>query len=198
MRHPRRVGDGVEQRRVRLASELFELFHAGQLAHVVESEAQQEFLGGLIEDRAADDVFASGGGDELAIDERAEDAGCVDAADLADLGRGDRLLVGDDGEGFQRRQREPDGRLQALGEGAHRVVMLGLGGHAEAVGDVADLHAAVFAGVVLDELVDGGFDDALRLVAGFGGDQLGDLVERDRLFGGVDDGFDLGFSAHST
>ncbi len=71
--------------------------------------------------------------------------------------------------------------------------MLGLGGHAEAAGDVADLHAAVFAGVVLDELVDGGFDGALRLFAGFSGDQLGDLVERHRLFGGVDDGFDLGF-----
>src|SRR5213082_1227223 len=153
----------------KLARELFELFHAGQLAHVVESEAQQEFLGGLIEDRTADNVFASGGGDELAIDERAEDAGCVDAADLADLGRSDRLLVGDDGEGFQGRQREPDGRLQALGEGAHRVVMLGLGGHAEAVGDVADLHAAVFAGVVLDELVDGGAHGVLGFLAGFGG-----------------------------
>src|SRR3954468_16744743 len=121
MWYPGGIGDSLEQSRVRLARELLELFHAGQLAHVVESEAQQEFFGGLIEDRTADDVFASGGGDELAIDERAEDAGCVDAADLADLGRGDRLLVGDDGEGFQRGQREPDGRLQALGEGAHRV-----------------------------------------------------------------------------
>src|SRR5438270_4936342 len=108
MRNACRIGDSLEQSRVRLARELLELFHAGQFAHVVESEAQQEYLGGLIEDRTADDVFATGGGDELAIDERAEDAGCVDAADLADLGRGDRLLVGDDGEGFQRRQREPD------------------------------------------------------------------------------------------
>ena len=33
-------------------------------------------------------------------------ADVVHAANFVDLGRGDRLLVGDDGQGFQSRQRE--------------------------------------------------------------------------------------------
>ncbi len=89
--------DGV----VQLAGHLFELFDAGELVDVFEAEAKEEVLGGFVEDRAADDLLAAGGGDELAGEQRAEDAGGVDAADLGDLGGGDGLLVGDDGEGFE-------------------------------------------------------------------------------------------------
>jgi len=87
-----------------------------------------------------------------------------------------------------------NGRLQALWRRRAPSRDARLGGHAEAAGDVADLHAAVFAGIVLDELVDGGFDGALgALSPSSAGDDGDDLVERHRLFGGVDDGFDLGF-----
>ena len=89
--------DGV----VELAGHLFELFDAGELVDVLEAEAEEEVLGGFVEDGAADDLLAAGGGDELAGEERAEDAGGVDAADLGDFGGGDGLLVGDDGEGFE-------------------------------------------------------------------------------------------------
>ena len=64
--------------------------------------AEEEVLGCFVEDRAADDLLATGGGDEFAREERAEDTGGVDAADLGDFWGGNRLLVGDDGKGFER------------------------------------------------------------------------------------------------
>ena len=89
--------DGV----VELAGHLFKLLDAGELVDVLEAEAEEEVLGGFVEDGAADDLLAAGGGDELAGEQRAEDAGGVDAADFGDFGGGDGLLVGYDGEGFE-------------------------------------------------------------------------------------------------
>ncbi len=86
---------------IELAGHLLELFDAGELVDVLEAEAQEEVFGGFVEDGAADDLLAAGGGDELAGEQRAEDAGGVDAADLGDFRGGDGLLVGDDGEGFE-------------------------------------------------------------------------------------------------
>ena len=88
------------------AGHLFKFFHAGQVVHIFKAEAEQEFLGGLVEDGPADDWFSAGGSDEFAADQAAEDAAGVDSADLADLGCGDGLLVGNDGQGFQGLQRE--------------------------------------------------------------------------------------------
>ena len=138
------------------AGHLLKLFDAGKLVDVFEAEAEEEVLGGFVEDGAADDLFAAGGGDELARDEGAEDAAGVDAADLGDLGGGDGLLVGDDGEGFEGLEGELQGRLEGFDEAADGVVVLGLGGEAVAAGDLADLEAAVGGGVVGDELVEDG------------------------------------------
>ncbi len=128
----------------------------GSSLEVFEAEAEEEFLAGFVEDGAADDLFAAGGGDELAREEGAEDAAGVDAADLGDLGGGDGLFVGDYGEGFEGLEGELEGRLEGLDEAADGVVVLGLGGEAVAAGDLADLEAAVAGGVVGDELVEEG------------------------------------------
>ena len=80
----------------------------------VETEAHQEFLGRLVENRTADDLFASAGSDEFAVEQRADDAGRFDTADLADLRDGDGLFVRDDGEGFQGRERERTGGFRLL------------------------------------------------------------------------------------
>ena len=138
------------------AGHLLKLFDAGKLAEVFEAEAEEEFLGGFVEDGAADDLFAAGGGDELAGEEGAEDAAGVDAADLGDLGGGDGLFVGDDGEGFEGLEGELEGWLEGFDEAADGVVVLGLGGETVAAGDFADLEAAVGGGVVGDELVEEG------------------------------------------
>ena len=154
--------DGVGE----LAGHLFELFDGGELVDVFEAEAEEEFFGGFVEDRAADDLLAAGGGDELAGHQGAEDAAGVDAADLGDLGGGDGLLVGDDGEGFERLEGELERRLEGLDEAADGVVVLGLGGEAEAAGDFADLEAAVAVGVVGDELVEDGAEVVAELAGG--------------------------------
>ena len=122
--------------------------------YVFQAEAEQKLVGGLVEDGSADDLLAAGGGDELAGQQRAEDTGRVDAANFVDLRGGDRLLVGDDGQSFQRRQRELERRLQALHKSADGVVALGLGGHAIAAGDLANLDSAIVGGIVGDELVE--------------------------------------------
>jgi len=86
---------------IKLAGHLLELFDAGKLVDVLETEAEEEVLGRFVQDGAADDLLAAGGRDELAGEQGAEDAGGVDATDLGDLGGGDGLFVGDDGEGFE-------------------------------------------------------------------------------------------------
>ena len=83
-----------------LAGHLLKLFDAGQLVDVLEAETDEEILGGFLQDRAADNLLAAGGGDELARDETAEDATGVDAADLGDFGRCDRLFIGNDRKNF--------------------------------------------------------------------------------------------------
>ena len=130
------------------AGHLLKLFDAGQLVDVLEAEADEEILGGFVQDRAADNLLAAGGGDELARDQAAEDAAGVDAADLGDFGRRDGLFVGDDGECFERLERQLQRRFERLDEAADGVVILGLGGEAVAAGDFADFDAAVVAGVV--------------------------------------------------
>ena len=154
---------------VELAGHLLKLFDAGKLVDVFEAEAEEEVLGGLVEDGAADDLLAAGGGDELARQERAEHAGGVDATNLGDLGGGDGLLVGDDGERLEGLQGELQRGLEALDEAADGIVVLGLGAQAEAAGDLADLEAAVAIGVVGDELFEDGAEVVAELaLAGFG------------------------------
>ncbi len=139
-----------------LAGHLLKLFDAGKLVDVFQTEAEEEVLGCLVEDGAADDLLAACRGDELAGHQGAENAAGVDAADLGDLRRGNGLLVGDDGEGFERLQGELQGRLERFDEAADGVVVLGLGGEAVTAGDLANLEAAVAGGVVGDELVEDG------------------------------------------
>src|SRR6185437_14169034 len=93
---------------------LLELFDAGKLVDVFEAEAYEEVLGRLVQDRAPDDLLAAGGVDELARHQRAEYAAGVDAANLGDLGRGNGLLIRDNGGGFERLERELQGRLETL------------------------------------------------------------------------------------
>src|ERR1700751_1541743 len=69
----------------RLRNQLLELLHAGKLVHIFQSEAEKKFLRGLVENGAADNVFAAGGRDQLAIEQGGDDAARIHAANLADL-----------------------------------------------------------------------------------------------------------------
>jgi len=75
----------------------------------------------------------------------------VHAANIADFRHRHRLLIGDHSQRLQRLQGEADRRLQALGECAHHVMVLRLGGHPVAARHLADFNAVIFACVVGNE-----------------------------------------------
>src|ERR1022692_4145866 len=79
---------------------------AGQTVTVHGAELHQKILGGLVEDGLADDVLAARRGDELAVEQRLQHASALHAADLHNLRRGHRLLIGNYGQRLQRRQRQ--------------------------------------------------------------------------------------------
>ena len=156
----------------------------------------------LVENGPSDDGLASGGGDQLAVQQRGDDAARIHAANLADLGHGDRLLVGDHGQSLERRQREPNRRLQALGEIADHVMLLGLGGHAISARDLANLDAAVGSSAIVDQFLKRDADARLDLILGraFGNrrlfQQLDNVVERDRRFRRINNRFEFRFKTH--
>src|SRR5579884_1268537 len=117
------------------------------------------------------------------------------ATNFTDLRHGDGLLVSDNGKCFECLQRKANRRLQAFGECTYEIVLLGLGGHAISAGDLAELNAMRIGRVFGAEFL---YRDHYCL-AQFGvvGDARGfldernDLVQGDRRFSSVDDGFDV-------
>ena len=73
------------------------LLHRRKFGYVFEPEAEEEFAGGFVQDGAADNRLAPGGGDQLAGEQRTEDSGGIDPANLIHFRRGYGLFVGDDG-----------------------------------------------------------------------------------------------------
>ena len=64
----------------------------------------EKFFGGLVKDGPSENFFASGGSDELLVQERLDDAGGVDPANLLDLRNRNRLPVRNNGKGLERGQ----------------------------------------------------------------------------------------------
>ena len=88
------------------------------------------------------DLLAADGLDQLALDERRQDAAAArDAANLGDFRRGDGLLVGDDRQRLERLHRELL-RRPLVEQLAHPVVQLGARDDLEAARDLDDLQAA--------------------------------------------------------
>jgi hypothetical protein len=171
----------------------FELLEAGEFVEIAQAETHKKFFGSFVQDRAANDFLAPGGGDEFFVEKGGDYAGGVNAADFGNFGGGDGLLVGDDRESFESRHGETERRAEGLDEAANDVVMLWLGVHLVATGDGADLDAAIFGGIGGDELVESGFNGKFIFVEG-----SGELVESGGLVGGVDDGFESGLEVGSV
>src|SRR5436853_534100 len=74
-----------------------------QVLETVEPEVDQELPGGAIEERLAHHLLAAGDAHHAALQECLHHARGTDAAQLLDLGAGDGLPVGDDGQRLQRR-----------------------------------------------------------------------------------------------
>ena len=78
----------------------------GEIGQVVQAEPDQEFLRRRVDERPADDLLAADDLDQVPLEQRVQHAGGVDAADLGDLERGNRLPVGDHRERFERLDRQ--------------------------------------------------------------------------------------------
>jgi len=100
-----------------------------------------------------------------------------DAADLLDLGAGDGLAIGDDGEGFERRLGEPGRTAFVADEGFDPGRELGLADELPGAGHAHEAVAALGLLVVAGEVFQGGGDGVER----------GLLEELDRgIFGMLD------------
>jgi hypothetical protein len=173
----------------------------GEVVEIFEAKVLHEELGGLVEEGAAGDFGAASDADEVAVEEGLHDAIDGDAADGFDVGAGDGLAVGDDGEGFHGRGAEAG--LAVLGEElAEPGGEVRLGDELPAGSAFADFVGAAGLGVFLLELLDGvlelrGFDfgeagDGGILLRGVGGpfEEGRKFLGGDRFLGGEEDGFD--------
>ena len=105
----------------------------------------------------------------------------MDASYLHDFRGGDRLLVGDYGQGFQRRQGKLQWGLEALDELADGVVVLRLGGHLVSACDFPDCQPVFGLVELRHHQVEERLDPFARLAQG-----CGDLCHCERLLGNVD------------
>ena len=108
----------------------------------------------------------------------------MNAANLHDLRRGERLFVGNHGQGFQRRQRELHRRIQVLYKRANRFVMLRLGGHLVSAGQFANGQSVLGTLVFGYQLVEKPPDQLHRFPH-----RTGHLDGRERLVRHVDNSF---------
>ncbi len=73
----------------------------------LEAEVLEEELGGAVQERTAEPLGSTHHVDQPPVLQRLDDTGRADPADVLDLDASDRLAVRDDGEGLERRAREP-------------------------------------------------------------------------------------------
>src|ERR1700688_2110902 len=118
---------------------------------ILETEAQKKLLARFVENWAADHSFSARRGDELSIKQRSDHSPGIDAADFADLGHGDWLLVGDDGKSFERGEGQPKRRLQTFCKSAHHVVLVRFSRHAVSAGNLTNFYAVICARVIRNQ-----------------------------------------------
>ena len=111
---PRRRPRGGRGRRRSAPSELVEVLDRRQVLEAIQPEVDEEVLRRPVEQRVADDLLPPEDPHQLRSSRFLSAPDGIDAADRLDLGRGDRLPVGDDRQRLERRRREP--RAVALAE----------------------------------------------------------------------------------
>ena len=94
-------------RRLRQQAGALQFLEPGQVGEALEAEMIEEGLGRAIGDRPAGRAAAAAHADPAGLHQQVQRAlaGC-DAAHLLDFGAGRRLVIGDDGEGFERGARQ--------------------------------------------------------------------------------------------
>ncbi len=121
-----------------------EVFGLGKLRELVEAEPHQKVLRRPIEERRPDDRLLARGRDQLLLEERLQHARGVDAADVLDLRKRDRLAVGDDRQRLERRERQP-GALGDLVKLSQQRVEFGPRDESPPARDLLQADASIFA-----------------------------------------------------
>src|SRR5262249_33005997 len=114
--------------------ELVKLPQRRQILEILQIEELEELLARPVQHRPPRLLLLAEDADEAAVEEDLHGAAAVHAADLVDLGAGDRLAVGDDGEHLELRARELDGL--SGDELAHPVGVHRVGAELKAAGDL--------------------------------------------------------------
>jgi len=139
-------------------------------------EPLEEFARRGIHERTADDLLPADGLDQFALAERREDAAAArDAADVGDLRRRDRLLVGDDGQRLERLQRQLL-RRTLVEQLANPLIQVGPGDNLKAARNLDDLQPARTL-VVGSQRGERG----IHVLFGFAFKQLVEILRRQRL-----------------
>jgi len=157
---------------------------ARQLGQVPEPEVVEELLGGAVEERTSHDFRAPADGDEVALEQGGEHRARVHAADRLDLALRDRLFVGDDRHGLERRARQPHA-LPAAQHPPHPLGVLGGRDQHPAARDLAQLDPGVARGVAGAEL-----PQRLGDVGGRRLERFREQALRQRLVGGEEQRLD--------
>ena len=126
------------------AEQLRHVLDLRQVGQIVQAEAIEELARGAVQKRAADHLLAADDLDQMPFDQRAEHAGRVDAANLGNLRRGHRLLVGDHRQRLERRHRQLL-RRPLVEQAAHPLVELGARHDLIAAGDLDERQSALRA-----------------------------------------------------
>jgi hypothetical protein len=158
---------------------------AGEILEAFEAVDLEEFAGGGIEDGSAEGVVTAGDFDEALFHEESEGFAAVDAADGFDVGAGERLLVGDDGEGFAGRAGEAEFLVAAAKRG-EPAMEFAAGEQLKTAGDFFDLKRGIVGDEEVLQFSDGAASGGDVGEAGGGGD----LPRGQRLVSQKQDRFD--------
>src|SRR6185369_6198003 len=160
-----------------------------QIVEVLQTEANQELLRRGVEEWTTDDVLAANDLDQVAFEQRREDTAGVDATNLGDLERRDRLFVGNHRQRLETLHGELL-RRALVKKTAHPLVQVGTRDDLITTRNFDHLQARTVLVVGLQR-GDRGRDVFLRLF----GQQLEEHLRRDRFRRRedqrLDDGLDL-------
>ncbi len=175
--------------------ELRELAERRQLAQLLQPEEQQEVGGRAVQERPADLLLLADDLHQVPLEQAAKRAPGVHPPNGLDLRFGDRLTVGDDGQGLERRLRQAHGLGGEVA--AHERGVLRHRPQLKTACDLFDPKAppdlvavAVRSAVRFEQVVHGALDRRRVRVRIFELDRLDEPPHRDRIGGDEQQGLD--------
>src|SRR6202158_3680110 len=111
----------------RLSCQRLEFLQARQLLQIAQPKSHQKLFRRLVQNRPPHHFLPPRRGNQVLVQQRADHPRSVHSANLRNLRRSHRLLVGNHRQRLQRRHGQPQRRPQALDKPPHHVMLLRLG-----------------------------------------------------------------------